>query len=106
MKPSKPAKINLTNIRKFIQGWYRFIVYKLSEKKYLSKVSEELPFIANDKVEQFKYRLTVMNKECLKSGSCIICGCYTPQLQMTDASCEGNCYPPMMNKQEWEKYKE
>jgi hypothetical protein len=46
-----------------------------------------------------------MNQECLKSGHCIICGCQTPQLQMCDESCEGNCYPEMMSKQDWEKYK-
>lgn len=46
-----------------------------------------------------------MNQECLKKGNCVICGCQTPQLQMTDESCDGKCYPEMMDKETWEKYK-
>jgi hypothetical protein len=46
-----------------------------------------------------------MNQTCLKQGSCVICGCSTPQLQMADAACEGNCYPEMMSKENWDNYK-
>ena len=61
--------------------------------------------LPEEQQEQFQYRLQVMNKECLKRGECIICGCQTPQLQLVDDSCEGNCYPPFMSKEIWNQYK-
>ena len=87
-------------------GWWRYLLYKLSRNRYLSKVSEtSLGLLGPHKQEQFEYRLTVMNKECLSKGNCVICGCQTPQLQMTNESCDGNCYPPMMEYEQWEEYK-
>lgn len=46
-----------------------------------------------------------MKIECYQSGSCVECGCDTPDLQMADKSCRGKCYPEMMTKKEWKKYK-
>lgn len=56
--------------------------------------------------EQIEYRIKVMNPECRNSGSCIKCGCMTTALQMCNKSCEGLCYPPMMNKYYWNLLKE
>lgn len=105
MKPSNPAKINLKNIKRFLQGWIRYIIYKLSKIKYLKNVTDELLTLPAHKEEQFKYRLQIMDSQCLTQGYCKICGCKTPQLQMSDESCEGNCYPVMLNKEDWEKFK-
>lgn len=55
--------------------------------------------------EQSYYRVKVMDVECLINGACIKCGCATPNLQMANKSCEGNCYPPMMSKKEWYTFK-
>jgi hypothetical protein len=64
-----------------------------------------MQFLPIYKQEQFKYRLNIMDQNCLKQGYCKICGCETPQLQMSDEACEGQCYPFMMNKEDWEKFK-
>lgn len=99
-------KITWTNIKKFITGWFRYIIYKLSKFKFVAKVAEDLNLLSPHKVEQFKWRLSVMKSECLTSGACVICGCETPQLQMTNEACEGKCYPEMMDQETWDKYKE
>lgn len=56
-------------------------------------------------VEQIDYRILEMNQICYMRGSCIHCGCETTALQMADKTCDGYCYPTMMNKEEWEKFK-
>ena len=106
IKPTQPAKINLHNIGRFIQGWWRFIVYKLTKRsKLLAKVADDLHFLDQNQREQFEWRLTVMNPKCRENGACIVCGCETPQLQMAGEACEGKCYPDMMDKKSWEEYK-
>lgn len=35
-----------------------------------------------------------------------MCGCKTPNLQMSNKTCENGCYPPMMNKKVWNHFKE
>ena len=55
--------------------------------------------------EQIQYRIKVMDQECYNSGSCKICGCNTPHLQMANKTCEGKCYPVMMNKKQWKDFK-
>jgi hypothetical protein len=62
-------------------------------------------FIRKHILEQIEYRVSVMDRECYNSGSCKICGCNTIHLQMANKSCEGNCYPKMMNKKDWRKLK-
>jgi hypothetical protein len=105
-QPSRPAKINLPNIARFIQGWLRYIVFYLSGKsRAFRKVSSTFHLLSPEKQEQFKYRLQVMNPQCLSGGACVICGCETPQLQMIDDTCDGGCYPKMMDAQAWTKYK-
>lgn len=100
IKPSNPAKITLHNIKRYIQGTVRYFLFK-----YFSKDGKDLKFLKEHQVEQFKWRLKVMNPECLANGACVICGCDTPQLQMCGDACEGNCYPAMMNEKEWADYK-
>ena len=46
-----------------------------------------------------------MNKDCYNNGQCIRCGCMTTALQMANKKCEGNCYPPMMDRKKWKKFK-
>jgi len=46
-----------------------------------------------------------MNRECYTSGQCVKCGCATTALQMCDRACEGNCYPPMLDSQQWKQFK-
>lgn len=56
-------------------------------------------------IEQFHFRVRVMNRECYNRGTCVKCGCNTTALQMANKKCDGDCYPPMMSKSEWAKFK-
>lgn len=90
------AKINLSNIIAYIQGHTReFLFYS----KYFNKL---LPLHI---FEQINYRLFVMKKECYSNGECVHCGCSTPALQMANKSCDGICYPVMLDKTDWFIYK-
>lgn len=90
------AKINLKNIRAYIQGHVR-------EKLFYSKRWNKL--LSLHIFEQINYRLFVMKKECFSNGECTECGCDTPALQMADKPCEGKCYPAMLNETDWFIYK-
>ena len=86
----------LSNIYYFIQG-------KLREKFYYHpKLVLLLPLHI---FEQISYRIFVMDKECWKRGSCKICGCQVPSLQMANKACPKPCYPKMMNKRDWATHK-
>lgn len=90
------AKVNWSNIKAYIQGHVR-------EKLFYSKRwSWLLPLHI---FEQINYRIFVMNKTCYVNGECIHCGCATPALQMADKTCEGKCYPIMMDETDWHIYK-
>ena len=54
--------------------------------------------------EQAIWRKTQANITCIEKGVCI-CGCEFEGLIYANDSCEGNCYPPMKNKREWENFK-
>jgi len=56
-------------------------------------------------LEQIDFRISVMNQECFMTGCCVKCGCKTTALQMCFKSCDGDCYPPMMGRGNWEKFK-
>lgn len=96
------------HIRKFLKREYSaadiadYVLANIRYKLYFSK----LYFLIRDHIfEQIQYRIRVMDQECYRSGSCKICGCNTPHLQMANKTCEGKCYPVMMNKKDWEMYK-
>lgn len=79
----------------YTQGNVRYFLYR------------NLPFLlTKDFKEQIKYRLENANKECIKQGVCTHCGCKTPNLFFSDKSCEGGCYPPIMNSYVWYVFKQ
>lgn len=45
-----------------------------------------------------------MDKDCLKNGSCKLCGCKTTALQMANKPCNKPCYPPMLNCSQWKDF--
>lgn len=51
--------------------------------------------------EQYEIRLKKANKQCINQGSCIACGCKTPELFMADKACEEDCYEPMKSRKDW-----
>lgn len=86
------AKINFLNVKGFIQGNFR-------------KLLEDFPGIVEDHIyEQVQYRLGIMDENCIKNKMCP-CECAVPNKQYEDRSCENHCYPPMMDKENWEKFK-
>jgi len=89
------AKVNLSNIKHYLVGNFRYKIYY----SYLCW------FIIKHIREQIDMRIRVMNKVCLDSGSCVKCGCATTALQMCNKACEGKCYPTMMNRSTWRMFK-
>lgn len=84
----------INNVRHYIQGNIRYFLYN------------NIPFLLHKHIiEQYEYRVKVMNKECYDEGVCQECGCMTTNLQFANKSCDGNCYPPVLNIRNWEKYK-
>lgn len=56
--------------------------------------------------EQIDFRIYVMmDLKCYADGQCKKCGCTTPDLQFTNSSCDGFCYPPLVDKKTWEQFK-
>lgn len=104
------AKITPRNIYAVLQAFFR--------KKRRSIAGFELP---DHMYEQIIWRRTqVMKKSptCWESGKCIVCGCDILGKTIEDRACsiiddkesllsgKFPCYPAMLNKENWEKYKE
>jgi len=88
-------RITIENICYYVQGNIRYRLY-YSWFRWLLR--EHIR-------EQIIFRINSMNRVCYDRGSCIVCGCVTTQLQMSDKVCAGNCYPKMFTKKEWESLK-
>jgi|SRR6187402_8374 len=85
------SKINLKNILYYLQGNIRYELYD-SRFSYLIKKHIR---------EQIDCRINSMNSKCYTDGQCELCGCKTTALQMCNKSCEKPCYPPILNKEQW-----
>lgn len=90
-------EVKVIDIWYFLQGMWRYRLY------YNSKLQGVA--IRKHIREQIDYRIGIMNPVCYDRGSCIKCGCMTTALQMCDKSCNGNCYPAMLNKKDWNSFK-
>lgn len=90
-------KKKFSDIFAYFQGYYRYNLYYSKHFKWL---------IRKYIFEQIVWRISVMDIECYETGSCKLCGCDTTALQMADKQCDKPCYPSMMNKKEWLKFKE
>jgi hypothetical protein len=56
-------------------------------------------------LSQIEFRLEVADKECMENGECRMCGCKTPYLFYTNRSCDKPCYPTIVSKEKWWKFK-
>jgi len=92
----KIRNLSWSNVKAYIQGHLREKLY------YSQKWNWLMPLHI---YEQISYRLFVMNPECYSNGECVHCGCTTPALQMADKTCEGLCYPIMLDATDWHIYK-
>lgn len=88
-------QINLKNIIAYFQGMLRYKWY-YGKFKFLIRTHIR---------EQIDFRIKVMDKECLNQGSCKLCGCMVTGLQMANKMCDKPCYPVMLSKKEWKKFK-
>jgi hypothetical protein len=85
-----PAKMTPKNIEAYIQGNLR---YRLRDS-------------LDDHIKsQIDYRMKVC-KPCLDNGSCLVCGCKTPESFYANRACKINKYPQLMSKEDWNTYKE
>ena len=100
-KIENPAKINLKNIKKFLQGNFYLLLTKIPFLKNR--------LLAQSRLEQYEYRRKCVQEkspECLITGECF-CGCSTEGLIMANPACEQKnlCFPAMMETAEWQIFK-
>ena len=92
---TNPAPIDKKHVTAFFQG-------------YANYFKDGLKMLEQWKKEQIVWRLEKA-KTCVNNGSCLYCGCAMPQRAYANVGCEDpdrKCYPEMMDKEEWEKFKQ
>ena len=85
-----PAKITFKNVKNFLSAQVR-----------------EAGFLPEWEKEQVLWRAEAA-KPCTLNGSCLECGCETPDLFYGTDGCkrkENPCFPDMMDEQTWTQYK-
>lgn len=89
--------MKIEEVKAYLLGKFRYFLFDKKDLNFL---------IRRHIYEQILWRISVMDKECYDNGACKICGCQTTALQMANKACPKPCYPEMMNKKEWKKFKE
>lgn len=89
-------RITLANVKSYIEGTLRYNLFYSKWWVWLIR-----PHI----YQQIQLRIIVMDKDCYDSGACKLCGCSTTALQMAQKACDKPCYPPMMNRRIWKRFK-
>lgn len=103
------SKITIRNIFAVLQAFFRRVRRNLGGFDIPSHTYEQIIW----------RRTQVMKKSprCWESGECIVCGCDIMGKTMEDRACSVSerqdlydagkeiCYPHMMNKDTWKKYK-
>lgn len=91
-----------SSIKDYFDGNFWYKVYKLNKRL----VPERIRTTA-----EFRW-FTAADRECVKSGACVACGCKTAALFFAKKGCEADvwlnkkpCYPPMPTKEEWKEIK-
>lgn len=95
----KFGKYNITakNIFSFIQG---------NARKLIDRFGGDFIKLEDHIKEQIVFRDLNANPECKDKQECIHCGCPIPDLFYADKGCDLGCYPNMMSKEDWDKFKE
>lgn len=88
---------------KFIKNVYYYLQGNIRYKLFYSNFMWLLP---QHIVEQIQARIDSMDRACYDNGQCKMCGCSTTALQMANKACDKPCYPPMLNKELWNRLKE
>jgi hypothetical protein len=80
--------------------------YSLAHYRYYLYYHNSLHFLLRTHIrQQITFRIAIMNQRCYNNGSCIHCGCQTTQLQMSNHTCEGKEYPPLLSAPSWNLFK-
>lgn len=89
------SDFNFTNIKSFFEG---------SAKYFLDKFgpvwAQATPLVQ----EQVAYRAKVC-QPCLDNGSCVICGCKTPENFFATKGCRKGEYPLLLTQEAWDDFK-
>lgn len=86
-------KITLNNIKQYIEGNVQMYFDSLGMKPDWYK-------------EQIAYRMLQCKDDCGISKRCKYCGCDYPGKLYVEESCNnGERFPDLMNKRDWEKFK-
>ena len=90
--------ITMKNVWAYIQGTGR------------KKLMEDYPDIYQSPrhiQEQIVWREVIANKQCFTSGQCISkCKCKMPDKLYSDKACDDGCYPEMMDRDQWFRFKQ
>ena len=89
-------KIHPKDVWHYFVGNYRYALYYSKHFRWLLRWHIK---------EQIAFRLQYIREECYEQGSCVECGCQIPHLQMAKKSCEGLCYPELMNSRNWSRFR-
>jgi hypothetical protein len=65
----------------------------------------DIPSYMYEQIIWRRIQVAILSPECWESGNCIQCGCEIMGKTMEDRMCEYGCYPEMMPKDVWKKYK-
>lgn len=84
-----PSKLSLKNVKKYFTGNKRKLFYEDLE-----------PHIK----EQFLYRVTKIDNECLTNKMCP-CECPVIERALADEGCDKGCYLDMLDVKTWGYYK-
>lgn len=98
------SKNKFSVVYSYFLGNFRYRLYYY--RRYKENFNSPLMFFMRGHIaEQIEYRIYWMDIECYDKGECKICGCATTALQMCNKSCEKPCYPDMMSRWQWKRYK-
>lgn len=88
-----PAKLDVKHVWAVFQCWIRSL---FPVRKHIK-----------EQIVWRRYQVSMKSPECLKQGNCIQCGCEMNGKLKADMGCENEpfCYPEMMKRREWIKFK-
>ena len=89
-----PAKFDIKHIWAVFQSWVRSLF--------------PVPEHIKQQIAWREYMVKTNSPKCWEEGHCIQCGCVIKEKIKSDMGCENEpfCYPEMMSKKAWKKYKE
>lgn len=96
-KATKPAKLTFRNIYAVIQSWWRKKKMVMDGFNLDQHIYEQIIWRRTQVIEK--------SPACWNEGTCTVCGCEILGKTMEDRACEGDCYPYMMNEEQWKTHK-